>query len=72
MENALTREQALRSITIWAAKAAFEEHKKGSIEVGKSADFVLLDTELMNCKEGEILKAKVLKIFSGGEMVNKN
>ena len=43
IENALTREQALRSITIWAAKAGFEEQKKGSIELGKSADFVLLD-----------------------------
>jgi len=70
MENALTREQTLRSITIWAAKAGFEEKEKGSIEVGKSADFVLLDTDLMNCKEGEILKAKVLKTFSGGEKVS--
>ncbi|HEX7584718.1 MAG TPA: amidohydrolase family protein, partial [Prolixibacteraceae bacterium] len=69
MENALTREQALRSITIWAAKAGFEELDKGSIEVGKSADFVLLDTDLMKCNEGDILKAKVLKTVLAGELV---
>jgi predicted amidohydrolase YtcJ len=68
-ENALTREQTLRSITIWAAKAAFEEKKKGSIESGKSADFVVLDTDLMNCKENELLKAKVQKTVLGGEVV---
>lgn len=71
MENALTREQALRSMTIWAARSAFQEAKKGSIEVGKSADFVLLDTDLMNCTEGEILKTKVLKTVLGGEVVYK-
>ena len=43
MENALTREQALRSITIWVAKGCFLEGRKGSIEVGKDADFVILD-----------------------------
>lgn len=69
MKNALTREHALRSITIWAAKAGFEEQKKGSIEPGKSADFVLLDTDLMNCKEDEIRSAKVVKTVLGGEVV---
>jgi len=71
MENALTREQALRSMTIWAAKASFEEQKKGSIEPGKSADFVMLDTDLMNCREDEIMKTKVLKTALGGEVVYK-
>lgn len=69
MENALTREQALRSITIWAAKAGFEETKKGSIEPGKSADFVVLDTDLMNCCDDGILRAKVLKTVLNGEKV---
>lgn len=69
MKNALTREQALRSITIWAAKAGFEEQKKGSIEPGKSADFVLLNTDLMNCREDEIRSAKVVKTVLGGEVV---
>lgn len=69
MENALSREQALRSITSWAAKAGFEEQKKGSIEPGKSADFVLLDTDLMNCSEDEIGTTKVLKTVLRGVTV---
>ncbi|MFZ1313500.1 MAG: amidohydrolase, partial [Chitinophagaceae bacterium] len=44
-ENALTREEALRGMTIWAAKANFEEKEKGSLEEGKFADFVILDTD---------------------------
>jgi len=69
MGNALTREQALRSITLWPAKASFEEMNKGSIEVGKSADFVLMDTDIMKCEPGDVLKAKVLKTVLGGEVV---
>ncbi len=69
MENALTREQALHSITSWAAKASFEEQKKGSIEPGKSADFVVLDTDLMNCCDDAILRGNVLKTVVKGEFV---
>lgn len=69
MENALTRKQALRSETIWAAKAGFEEGRKGSIEIGKEADFVVLDTDLMECNDEEILHTKVLKTVLGGELV---
>lgn len=69
MENALTREEALRGMTIWAAKANFEEHEKGSIEKGKFADFVILDNDLMKVEEGKILSTKVLKTFVGGELV---
>lgn len=60
MENALTREQALRSITIWVAKGCFLEHRKGSIEVGKDADFVILDRDIMTVDESEIPEAKVI------------
>ena len=59
MENALSREQALRSITIWVAKGCFLETQKGSIEVGKDADFVILDRDLMTVAESEIPAAKV-------------
>ncbi len=69
MENALTREQALRSITIWAAKAGFEEKTKGSIEAGKSADFVILDTDLIECPHTSILKSKVTQTVLRGELV---
>lgn len=69
MENALTREQTLRGMTIWAAKSNFEEHEKGSLEKGKFADFIIMDTDLMKADEGEILGAKVMKTFVGGETV---
>ena len=60
MENALTPEQALRSITIWVAKGCFLEDRKGSIEVGKDADFVILDRDIMTAEENEISKAQVV------------
>jgi predicted amidohydrolase YtcJ len=69
IENALTREQALLSITLWPAKASFEELNKGSIGVGKSADFVLMNTDIMKCDPGDVLKAKVLKTVLGGDVV---
>lgn len=69
MENALTKEAAIRGMTIWAARSNFEENEKGSIEKGKLADFVLLDTDLMNASFEEILKVKVVKTICGGEMV---
>ena len=59
MENALNREQALRSITIWVAKGCFLEARKGSIEVGKDADFVILDRDIMSIQEDEIPETKV-------------
>ena len=66
-ENALSREEAIRGMTIWAAKAAFEEHLKGSLEKGKLADFIILDKDLMRCDEKDILTVKVLKTFVGGK-----
>lgn len=70
-ENALTREQTLRGMTIWAAYSNFEEKEKGSIEKGKFADFVILDKDLMKCEEKEILNAKVLFTIVNGEIVYK-
>ncbi len=68
-ENALTREQTLRGMTIWAAKAAFEEGEKGSLERGKLADFILLDTDLMKAAPPQVLAAKVLATYISGEKV---
>lgn len=68
-ENALSREEALKGMTIWAAKANFEEKEKGSLEKGKFADFIILDTDLLKEKSEKLLQAKVLKTFSGGEKV---
>jgi predicted amidohydrolase YtcJ len=69
MENALTREQALRGMTIWAAKANFEENEKGSLEKGKLADFIILDNNLMKEVPEKLLQVMVLKTFLGGEKV---
>lgn len=68
--NALTRQQALRGMTIWAAKSNFEEGEKGSLERGKLADFVLLDTDLMTASPQAILKTKVLATFVSGLQVH--
>ncbi len=68
-ENALTRQEALRGMTIWAARAAFEEKEKGSLEAGKSADFILLDKDLLKCSNNDILTIKVIGTFINGEQV---
>ncbi len=70
-ENALTREQAIRGMTIWAAKANFQENDRGSLEPGKLADFVLLDQDLMHIKGSELPKVKVLQTYINGENVYK-
>jgi len=72
MENALTREEGLRGMTIWAAQANFEEKEKGSLEKGKFADFIILDNDLMKEAPGRLLQIKVLKTFVGGEKVYDN
>ncbi len=69
--NALSREQALRGMTIWAAKAAFEENEKGSLEPGKMADFVILNQDLMHCGENMLLSTEVLYTYINGEQVYK-
>jgi len=69
MENALTREEALKGMTIWAAKANFEEMEKGSLEKGKLADFVILDGDIMKTVPEKLLQLKVLKTFLAGEQV---
>jgi predicted amidohydrolase YtcJ len=72
MENALSREEALKAMTIWAAKANFEEDIKGSIEIGKLADFVVVDQDIMTITETDIPGVKVLYTFIGGEELYSN
>lgn len=69
MENGLTRDEALKSITIWAAKANFWENIRGSLEIGKYADFILLDNDIMTIPISEVPKVKVEKTFLRGECV---
>jgi hypothetical protein len=68
-EQRLTREQALRALTLNAAHAAFEEKERGSIEVGKWADFTVLSADIMRIPEPEILKTRCLMTIVGGEVV---
>lgn len=70
MENALTREQTLRGMTIWAARSSFEEKEKGSLEAGKLADFIILDKDLMTVDAPDILNIKVLNTYVGGSKVH--
>ena len=65
-ENALTREETLKGMTIWAAHANFEEQEKGSIEAGKFADFIILDQDIMQVPEREIPNIKVQQTFIDG------
>jgi predicted amidohydrolase YtcJ len=69
MENALTKTEALRGMTIWAAKANFEEKEKGSLEKGKLADFVILDNDIMTTQPSKILRTQVSKTYINGEKV---
>jgi predicted amidohydrolase YtcJ len=68
-EEAATREQALKMFTIWPAYAAFEEKLRGSIEVGKLADFTILSADIMKIPEAEILKTRCVMTVIGGEIV---
>jgi predicted amidohydrolase YtcJ len=69
MENALSREEAIRGMTIWAAKAEFLEKEIGSIEAGKKADFVILDKDLMKANLTEALNTKVVATYIDGKKV---
>ncbi|WP_073094814.1 amidohydrolase [Cyclobacterium lianum] len=68
-EQKMTREQALKSYTLDAAYGAFEENMKGSLEVGKVADLVVFDRNIMEIPEAEILQTKVVLTVLDGKIV---
>ncbi|MCH7407860.1 amidohydrolase [Belliella sp. DSM 111904] len=68
-DQKLTREQALKSYTLAGAFAEFEEDFKGSIKVGKAADFTVFDQNIMEIPENELLNVKVVMTVVGGNMV---
>jgi predicted amidohydrolase YtcJ len=68
-EQAVSREQALKMFTINAAYAAFEDNDKGSIEVGKLADFTVFSADIMKTPAPEILKTRCEMTVIGGEIV---
>ena len=69
MENALTRKEALYSITLWPARGSFDEDRKGSIEAGKDADFVMLDHDVMTIEEQDITGISVKGTWINGKKV---
>lgn len=70
MKDALSREETLKGMTIWAAYSNFEEQEKGSLESGKYADFIVLDENIMEVEASEIPNLKVLHTFVNGEKVH--
>lgn len=68
-EQKMTRMEALRSYTLSNAYATFEEDLKGSLEVGKLADIVILTKDILKCPEDEILEARVAATIVGGEVL---
>lgn len=69
MEEALTREETLKGMTIWAAYSNFEEDEKGSIEVGKFADFTVLEQDIMTIPIDSVPNVKVKATFINGSKV---
>jgi len=65
----LTREEALRGITFWVALANKSYERNGSLEVGKQADFVLLNHDIMKIPKEEILETEVLRTYVSGGLV---
>ncbi|HVT37561.1 MAG TPA: amidohydrolase [Gemmatimonadaceae bacterium] len=68
-EQRLTREEALKSMTIWPAYAAFQEKELGSLTPGKHADFVVLDQDIMRVPPELILRTRVVSTWVGGRPV---
>jgi predicted amidohydrolase YtcJ len=68
-EQKMTREEALKAMTIWPAYAAFQEQTMGSLTVGKLADFVILDRDIMTIPETSILGTNVVATYIGGKSV---
>lgn len=67
MENALSRTEALKGMTLWPAKGSFEEEKKGSLGPGKDADFVILSQDIMKVTDDKILSTRILATFINGK-----
>ncbi|MBU1185605.1 MAG: amidohydrolase [Acidobacteria bacterium] len=67
-DQRMTRMEALKSYTINAAYASFEENLKGSLKVGKLADITILDKDIMTIDEDDIPTTKVLTTIVGGKV----
>lgn len=68
-EKALSRKEALKGMTLWAAQANFEEKEKGTLKIGKKADLVILDRDLFDVSQRRIKNTRVVATFINGELV---
>ncbi|MEJ0034900.1 MAG: amidohydrolase [Gammaproteobacteria bacterium] len=69
LEQRVTRDEALKMLTLWPAYAAFQEKERGSLEVGKLADITVLSADIMKISEPEILRTRAVMTIIGGEIV---
>lgn len=72
MNEALSKQQTLYGMTIWAAFAQFDENRLGSLEKRKEADFVIMNQDWVSVSESEVLNSKPIAIYVKGEMVTTN
>ncbi len=70
-EQRMTRDEALKSMSLWPAYAAFQENELGSLAKGKRADFVVLDQDIMRVPDDAILATKVISTWVGGRKVHE-
>lgn len=68
-DQRMTRDEALKSMTLWPAYSAFQEAEFGSLSVGKHADFVVLDQDIMRVAPELVLKTEVMSTWVGGKAV---
>ena len=71
-KNKLKRMDALQGMTLWGAYANFEEKQKGSIQVGKVADFVILDRDIIRIAEKRIINTRIVATLLDGNIVYSN
>ena len=68
-EQRMTRDEALKSMTLWPAYAAFQEQELGSLTVGKRADFVILDQDILRVPDALLPRTQVVSTWVGGVRV---
>jgi predicted amidohydrolase YtcJ len=69
-QDALTPEEAIKGMTYWAAYSCFEEEEKGSLAIGQSADFTILNKSLENATKNDFESTKVISTFINGKKAN--
>jgi predicted amidohydrolase YtcJ len=71
-EQTMTRGEALRAFTLWAAIGSFQEHTKGTIEPGKWADLTVLSGDILTMNAADIPRTEVVMTIVGGRIVYRN